>query len=335
MSSLHTVTTLRRRTAVQGLVAAACWPQVGLARAQAYPARDLLVVVPSEPGGGLDLVARALAPALATALSQTVNVVNRSGASGTIGTASVARADADGHTLLLSGVGHLVSALLHDKPGYDPLRDFVALARIATAPNVLMTHSSLQGLNLARLLADPRSAHAGLSYASPGFGSSPHLAAEVFMHRAGARWLHVPYRGTAPASRALLAGDVQLMFVPAGSVRALLDSGRARALAVAHPERLAALSAVPTLAELGVTSADFSQWYGLFAPAGTPQPVCDRLQRIVTSWVDTGAVRQQLQAQGLEPAPLAQSAFTAFVADEARRLKDLLSRVPVDSGVSR
>jgi tripartite-type tricarboxylate transporter receptor subunit TctC len=317
----------RQLLIVQGLWAAGGWTTL---RAQAYPAREVLIVVPNEPGGGLDLVARLLAKGLTASLGQTVNVVNRSGASGNVGAASVARGEPDGHTLLLSGVGHVVSPLLHDKPGYDALKDFVPLARIATAPNVLLVHESLKGLGLSQLLADPRSRNRGLAYASAGFGHSSHLAAEVFMRSTGARWLHVPYRGTAPASRALLGGEVQLMFVPSGSVQPLLASGKAQAIAVSHPQRLAALPQTPTLAELGVSGAEFGQWYGLFAPASTPDAVCDLLHRAVAASLADASTREQLLAQGLTAAATSRAAFASFVAEEEQRLKAVLRRRPVD-----
>ena len=307
---------------------------IGVSTAQparsVYPIRPVQIVVPNEPGGGLDLVARFLAQGLAPRLAQSVIVLNRSGASGNVGTASVARAEPDGYTLLLTGVGHLVSPLLHGQAGYEPLKDFEPVAMVATAPNVLLVHESLDGLSLAQLLADPRSSAAGLAFASAGYGHSSHLAAEVFMARTGARWLHVPYRGTSPASRALLAGDVQLMFVPAGSVQPLLASGKLRALAVAHTRRLDSLPATPTLAELGIREAEFSQWYALFAPAATPAAVLKFWQDTAAAFFASGDVPRQLQAMGLEPATLDRVEFAVFLAAQARRLALLVKNLRVD-----
>jgi tripartite-type tricarboxylate transporter receptor subunit TctC len=307
---------------------------VAEAAATAYPTRQVLIVVPNEPGGGLDLVARLLAKGIAPVLAQSVVVINRSGASGNVGTGSVARAEPDGHTLLLTGVGHLVSPLLHGSPGYDPLEDFQPIAKIASAPNVLVVHESLKGYTLAQLLDDPRSRAEGLSFASAGYGHSSHIAAEVFMSRTGARWLHVPYRGTGPASRAVVAGEVQMMFVPAGSVQNLLATRRAFALAVAHPRRLASLPATPTLAELGVESAEFSQWYGLFAPAGTPTAATKVMQDATLAYVASGEVQQQLQSLGLEPSPMGRSEFSAFLGAQARSLATLVKRVRVEGAAN-
>jgi tripartite-type tricarboxylate transporter receptor subunit TctC len=293
-------------------------------------ARELLLVVPNEPGGGLDLVARLLAKELTPALGAPVVVLNRSGASGNVGTVSVARAEPDGHTLLLTGVGHLVSPLLHANPGYDPLKDFAPVAKVAEAPNVLVVHTALKGLSLTQLLQDPRSRNTGLAFASAGYGHSSHLAAEVLMSRTGARWLHVPYRGTGPASRALIGGEVQLMLVPVGSVKTMLATGQVHALAVAHPQRLEALPSTPTLAELGITGAEFSQWYGVFAPAGTPPAALRRLQAATLEGASAGELRRQLQALGLETAPLAAAEFGAFLAAQAQRLSTLVRREGVE-----
>jgi len=295
-----------------------------------FPSREVQMVVPAEPGGGIDLVARLLAKNIAPALAQSVIVINRSGASGNVGAASVARAEPDGYTLLVTGVGHLVSPLLHASPGYEPIKDFQPVAKIANAPNVLVVHESLKGLSLTQLVEDPRSRTAGLAYATAGYGHSSHLAAEVFMGRTGANWLHVPYRGTGPASRALIGGEVQLMFVPAGSVQPLLATGRAFALAVAHPQRLASLPSTPTLAELGVQGAEFSQWYGLFAPAGTPAAATKVLQDATLGFVADAEVQRQLRSLGLEPAPMDRSEFAAFLGAQSKRLSTLVIKERVE-----
>jgi len=299
-----------------------------------YPSREVQIVVPAEPGGGIDQVARLLAKGITPTLAQSVIVMNRSGASGNVGTASVARSEPDGYTLLLTGVGHLVSPLLHGSPGYEPLKDFEPVAKIANAPNVMVVHESLKGMSLAQLLADPRSRTAGLAYASAGYGHSSHLAAEVLMARTGARWLHVPYRGTGPASRALIAGEVQLMFVPAGSVQALLATGRAFAVAVAHPQRLESLPSTPTFAEVGVQGAEFSQWYGLFAPAGTPAAVTKVLQDATLGFLANNDVKRQLQTLGLELAPMDRATFAEFLGAQAKRLGTLVKKERVEGATN-
>jgi tripartite-type tricarboxylate transporter receptor subunit TctC len=295
-----------------------------------FPARDVTLVVPNEPGGGIDLVARLLAPRLAALLGQNVIVVNRSGASGTIGTVSVAKSDADGHVVLVTGVGHLVAPILQAGPSYDALRDFEPVARIATAPTVLVAHESLRGLTLSQILADPRSTGGRFAYASAGHGHSSHLAAEAVMARSGAKWLHVPYRGTGPATRALAAGEVQLMLMPAGSVKGVLATGRTHAVAVAHQRRLEALPDVPTFSESGLRGAEFFQWYGVFAPRGTPARAVERLHDALAAARSDPAVLERLRALGLEPASDGRAEFAAFVAREAARLRELVQRLPVE-----
>jgi tripartite-type tricarboxylate transporter receptor subunit TctC len=299
------------------------------ARAE-QPVRDVTLVVPNEPGGGIDLVARTLAPRLAVALGKNVIVVNRSGASGTIGTVSVANSDPDGRVLLVTGVGHLVGPMLHASAPYDALRDFEPVARIASAPTVLVVHESLRGLTLAQILSDPRSANGQFAYASAGYGHSSHLAAEAVMAKTGARWLHVPFRGTGPGMRALAAGDVQLMLMPAGSVRSALATGRTDAVAVAHERRLEALPGVPTFAESGLQGAEFFQWYGILAPRGTPARVADRLHDAIAAARSDGTVVERLRSLGLEMAGDGRAEFASFLLREDSRLREFVHREGVE-----
>jgi tripartite-type tricarboxylate transporter receptor subunit TctC len=300
-----------------------------------FPDKEVQIVVPNEPGGGLDLVARLVAKGIAPLLGQSVVVLNRSGASGNVGTSSVARANADGYTLLLTGVGHLVSPLLHSKPGFDPIRDFDPVVKIANAPNVLVVSESLKGLSVRDLLQDPRSRNGGLAFGSAGYGHSSHLAAEVFMARTDTHWLHVPYRGSNPASRALMGGEVQVMFAPAGSVPALVASGKVHAKAVANARRIDALPAVPTLSELGIKDADFFQWYGLFAPAGTPRQAIDVLQKAVEAFMADADTQRQLLLLGLQPGWMNRADFVDFVAVQSQRLSTLVAKEKIQGSVPR
>ena len=292
--------------------------------------REVQWVVPVEPGGGIDAVARVVANHWSTELRLAVTVLNRPGASGNIGTASVARAKADGRTLLVTGVSHLTSPLLHGNPGYAPIDDFVAVARYATAPNVLVVGDTLKGQSLAQILQDPRSTTQGLAFGSAGYGHTSHIAAGLFMARTGARWLHVPYKGTAPALRALMAGEVQVMFVPASSVAAAVATGRVHALAVANAQRIRLLPDTPTLHELGVEQAEFSQWYGLLAPRGTPPETLRKLSSWALQALQSPSVAAQLRAQGIEPDPLDHEQFASFLVAEQRRLAALLKRERVE-----
>ncbi len=292
--------------------------------------REYQWVVPVEPGGGIDAVARIVANHWSSELRLAVTVLNRSGASGNIGTASVARAKADGQTLLVTGVSHLTSPLLHGNPGYEPIDDFAAVARYATAPNVLVVSDTLKGQSLARILQDPRSTTQGLAFGSAGYGHTSHIAAQLFMARTGARWLHVPYKGTAPALRALMAGEVQFMFVPAASVAAAVATGRVYALAVASAQRIRLLPDTPTLHELGVKDAEFAQWYGLLAPRGTPPETLRALSSRALQALHSPPVAAQLRAQGIEPDPLDHEEFARFLVAEQRRLGALLKKERIE-----
>ena len=290
-----------------------------------WASRELQIIVPNQPGGGLDLLARRIAHSLTSALGRTVVVVNIAGASGNIGTSKVARAEADGNTLLLTGVGFLVSPLLHSQAGYEPIRDFVPVMKIAAAPSVLLVNRSLRHMGIAELAENSK-----LAYASAGHGQSSHLAAELLQSKTNAQWLHVPFKGTAPASRALIAGEVQIMFVPAGSVKPLVATGMAHALAVAHPQRLGFIPDTPTLAELGVKDANFYQWYGIFVPARTPEAQVTLLNQALAKVVADADFQSFLQKQGIEPAALNHLEFSRFVLEESLRLSNLAKRIGVE-----
>ncbi|WP_158290109.1 tripartite tricarboxylate transporter substrate binding protein [Ramlibacter sp. WS9] len=299
----------------------------------AAPAAHRLVV-PVEPGGGIDAVARLLANAWSTEMSLPTIVVNRPGASGNIGTASVAKSKPDGQTLLVTGVGHITSAMLHENPGYHPFEDFTPIARFATAPNVMLVSDALKGMPLAQILSDPRSRNQGFSYSSAGYGHSSHMAAHIFATQTGVKWLHVPFKGTSPGLRALLAGETHIMFVTLGSVQAALATHRVHAVAVTHHERLQVLPDVPTLSELGIKNAEFAQWYGMFAPRGTPPSVVKSLSEAAVGALKGSAMTPQFKTQGLEPAPLRHDEFERFLKAESRRLEKMLDNRTIDRPVN-
>jgi tripartite-type tricarboxylate transporter receptor subunit TctC len=314
--------------ALAAAVAGAQVPTAGL------PGGDYQIVVPVAPGGGIDAIARLVAHHWTTQAQLPVTVINRAGASGNIGTASVARAQPDGRTLLVTAASHLTSPMLHENAGYDAIQDFTGIARFATAPNVLLVSDALKGMTLQQLLQDPRSRNKGFSFGSAGYGHSSHLAPELFMARTGANWLHVPYKGNGPALRALIAGEIHILFLSVPSVPAALATGKVHALGVANHERLAILPQLPTLTELGVHNADFVQWYGLLAPRGTPAETVKALSALATQTLRDPGVVAQLQAHGSEPGPLDHAQFQQFLVAEQRRLQALLSKEPVERPVN-
>ncbi len=312
------------------LFALAALPAVAQPGAGDTTDREIKFVVPVEPGGGIDAVARIIANHWTAELKQPVVVINRSGASGNIGTASVARTKPEAQTLLVTGISHITSPMLHSNPGYDAVDDFSPVARFATAPNVLVVGETLKGMTLAQILQDPRSGNQGLSFGSAGYGHTSHISAELFMSRTGSRWLHVPYKGTAPALRALMGGEVQLMFVPASSVATAVASGKVHPVAVAHHERLPQLHDIPTLRELGVKSAEFAQWYGLMAPRAIPSEKLKQLSALSLRALQSPTVGSQLKALGVEPDPAGHEDFAKFIAAEHQRLGAILTRERMD-----
>jgi tripartite-type tricarboxylate transporter receptor subunit TctC len=297
------------------------------------PPASYRFVVPVEPGGGIDAVARIVAHAWSSEMSLPTIVVNRPGASGNIGTASVAKSKPDGQTLLVTGVGHITSAMLHDNPGYHAFDDFTPIARFATTPNVLLVSDALKGMTLEQILADPRSKNQGFAFSSAGYGHSSHMAAHLFAAQTGVKWLHVPFKGTSPGLRALLAGETQIMFVSVASVPAALATQRAHAIAVGHHERLALLPDVPTLSELGIQN-EFTQWYGLFAPRDTPAAAVKSLSDAAMAAMKGPALIKQLKTQGVEPAPLRHDEFEKFLKAENRTLERMLRSRAIDRPVN-
>ena len=277
-----------------------------LARAQS--ARPLRIVVPFTPGGSTDILARALAPKLQAALGQTVVVDNKPGAGGSIGAGEVARADADGNTLLMGHIGTLgVNPSLYPKLPYDALKSFAPVAWVARVPNVLVVHAGAPIKTLQDLVAQARARPGRLSYSSGGNGSAAHITFEYLKLRAGLFMLHIPYRGTAPSVADVIAGQVDCTFTGAPAVIAHIKSGRLRALAVSSPQRLAALPEVPTVAESGFAGFEADQWYGLVAPAATP---AERVAR--------------LALEGASPMPGTPKAFGELIAREIPRWAEVV-----------
>lgn len=290
---------------------------------RALPANGVQIIIPGDPGGNMATLGRLLADSLTQVLVQPAIVVYRSGADGNIAATAVARAQPDGRTLLIHGSGMLVSPLVHPDAGYDPVRDFEPIARIASAPNVLLAHESLRHARLDELVRRPPSGEGRIAFASAGYSQTSHLAAELFMARTGARWLHVPYRSSSAALRGLVGGEVQLMFVPAGAVAGAVATGRVFPVAVAHPRRLASLPDVPTLEELGVRGADYSQWYGVFAPAGIPQALSSQLSDQVVRIFEDPAMNRRIRELGYEPTTAGRAEFAQFFSAEQKRAIEL------------
>jgi tripartite-type tricarboxylate transporter receptor subunit TctC len=315
------------------LITAAAALSMGATHAIAadYPTKTVTIVVAGPPAGGTDTIARILAAELTQSLKQNVVVDNRAGAGGIIGSKYVAGATADGHTLLLGHVATnaIVPAVIKPRP-YDPVGDFVAVGMVGTAPDLLVV-SAKSGINsLADLLAKGKASPNSLSYGSPGVGLPQHIAGFSLAKASGVAMLHVPYRGSAPAATDLIGGQISMMFATPGAVVPFLKSGQLKAIAVTSAERSRFFPQVPTVVELGFPSVEETGWFGLFAPAGTPQSVIDALSSHLGQAIAKPAVRAKLEAMYLEPATDSSSqTFAGFVQAEVKKWAEIVERLGV------
>ena len=288
-------------------------------QAQPYPSRPIRMVVPFAPGGAVDLVARTLAPRLNEALGQPVVVDNRGGAGGTVGTDIVAKARPDGHTLLVASMGVAVNAVLYPKLPYDTLKDLAPVTTLGEQPNIVVVHPSLAARSIGELVALARSKPGQLSYASGGVGSNTHLVTLLFMHIAKVDMLHVPYKGLGPAIAELVGGQVQLAISNVSTAVPHVKSGRLRLLAVTSGKRFPLFPDTPTVDEAGVKGYESSGWYGLWVTAGAPRSVVVRLNQETTTILNSAAVKEQFDAQGLQSIPTSPEAFGKRLREEIRK----------------
>ena len=311
----------RRFLAVAGLLAAALCAGTAPAAAQEWPNRPIRFVVPYPPGGPLDQVARALAEKLREPLGQPMVVENRPGAGGNIGADLVAKAAPDGYAIVMGAVAtHAINPYLYAKMPYDANRDFTPITRVATVPNVLVmnpqTAERLGVRSLADLIAYARRNPGKLNYASGGNGSAGHLAGELLEAQAGVSMVHIPYGGAAPAQLGLLAGQTDLMFDNLASATPQIRAGKLKAFAVTTAQRSSFFPELPTVAESGLKGFDISTWFGVFAPAGTPKPIVDRLNAEFTRALSAQDIRERLARMGAEASPMSPEDFASFVRAE-------------------
>ena len=298
------------------------------AQPNTYPSRPLQLVVPFPSGGINDLAARLVAPRLAEALGQPVVVDNRAGAAGRIGAEAVARARADGYTLLLGmSMTHGMAAASAAKDNYDPVRSFVPIAPLYWYGAVLICHPSVPARNLAELIAFAKVQPGGLTYSSAGIGSGVHFFFEQFAALAGFRTLHVPFRGGAPALQAVLGGQVQCSFD--GAAKAHIDSGALRAYATTGLQRDVLYPTLPTLHEAGLTGFDMKIWQGLFVPASTPAEVVRRLRNAWQQANASPALTARAAALGLNALPGGPEELARLVAAEVEKYQALSQRLGI------
>ena len=294
--------------------------QISPTTAAAYPARPIRLVAPFPPGGPVDLPARLVGEKLQARWGQPVLIENKPGAGGNIGIKAVADAAADGYTLLVVPAGNITinATLMTDLP-FNWERDFVAVTKIATAPNILAVHPAVKAVTLQELIALARTQPGKLSYGSPGIGSGLHLAGELFRREAGIDILHVPYKGTTQAMNDLMGGQLAMMFGAMPTLLPQVRAGKLRALAVTSAQRAPAAPDLPTVAEAGLKGFDVSSWYGVMAPAATPREVIARLQAEIALIVALPEVKVVLEAQGLYPVASRPDVFAADIRVETAR----------------
>ncbi|WP_238160208.1 tripartite tricarboxylate transporter substrate binding protein [Pigmentiphaga sp. H8] len=319
-----------RRTLLAVSLAAALLPWTGAARA-AWPERPITIVVPYTPGTSMDTLARTISPRLAQRLGQPVIVENRPGASGNIGTGYVANAAADGHTLLMTVSTFVMNPSLFKSVPYDPLTSFVPVGQVAVGALVFAVNPAFPAATLDEAVKAFRSRPGQYAYASPGKGTPQHLAMELFKLHAGVDIMHVPYSGSAGAVTDLLGGQVQAMILPANTALGLKQSGKLRVLAATQPRRIQVMPDVPTLAEQGVRGADVDLWFGMLAPARTPQAIVTALNREINQVLATPDIQQSLDKQGLTVASGTPEAFGQLVSTEHARWADVIRKARISA----
>ncbi len=296
-------------------------PKIAFAQARnPYPSKPIRIVVPFPPGGYADLMARMVAAELSPKYGQAVTVDNRPGAGGSIGAEVVARAPADGLTLLMGSIGtNAINMHLQKKLSFDPIKGFDPIMFVADAETVLVVPTALEVQNLQELIRLAKSRPGRMSYASAGTGSTSHLAGELFESKAGVHLIHIAYRGNAPALNDLIAGQVQISFATLQTALPFIQSGKLKALAVLGTQRNSALPQVPTLAEAGLKGLEVRNWVGLFAPANTPAPILQQVYSDLASFMRQSATQERLAKLALSYIDMPPREFAGFVKQESDR----------------
>lgn len=290
-----------------------------------FPSRSIRLLVPAPAGGGADLLGRAIAARMSERNGWTIVVENKTGAGGNIAAAEVARAAADGHTLLLGDAGQLaINVSLYKSMQYDALRDFTPIGYVASFPFILVANPSFAPRTLAELVAYAKAAPGKVNYASTGIGSPQHLGGQMLVQMAGVQMTHVPFRGGAPALTAVLAGDVPIGFIGVPPTLAHIKSGKLRALGISTPSRSSLLPEVPTMAEAGLSGYDAAVWFGLVGPARLPEPIVAKLSAALNEAVSDPAVASRLREQGLAPEAGTPAKLAAYMRSETIKWKALI-----------
>jgi len=290
-----------------------------LAHGAEFPTRPVRIIVPSTPAGGLDVLARLLAPKLTEKWGQQIVIENRAGAGGIIGTEIAAKATPDGHTLLLVAAGYSANPFLYKKLPYDTPKDFAPVTILGFAPNVLVVHPSVGASTLKELIALAKQKPGQLTYASSGVGTSGHLAMALLERSAGVKMVHVPYKGAGAATAAVVAGETQMLFSATAAVMPQVKSGRIKALAVTSARRWPSIPDVRTVAEAALPGYAVDGWYAMLAPARTPKPIVNRIYSDVAEILKMPDVAARIEAAGFEVSGITPAEFAQYIDRELRK----------------
>ncbi len=298
--------------------------------AEAYPSRPIRYLVPAPPGGAPDTLARQTGQRLSESLGQSVVIDNRPGGNGIIGSEIAARAAPDGYTIVMGYAGPFsINPALYPKLSYDPVRDFVPLALIATGQNVLVINRSFTVRSVKELIALAKAKPGQLNFASGGTGQSSHLSMELLMTMAGIRMVHIPYKGAGPAMADVIGGNVALQFLAVPPAITQIQAGKLIGVGVTGSRRVPALPDVPTIAESGLPGYEVLTWYGAFAPAKTPAPIVARLSRELAAAIGSEDMLAQMKKQGLDAGAVSAEAFGKWLREDVAKWR----KVIVEAGV--
>ena len=283
-----------------------------------YPSRSIRLIIPFPPGGSNDVVGRIVANQLGQKLGKQVFVDNRSGAGGVVGSDLAAKATPDGYTLLVISIAHAVNPWLYKLP-YDPIKDFVPVSIIATGTNVLTVNPKVQVHSVKELVDFAKQKPGVLNYASAGIGSFQHLSGELFKLMAGVNIVHIPYKGGGPSMLAVIAGEAEVMFSSIVQTVPNIQSGQLRALGTGGEKRSPILPDLPTIAEAGVPGYVATNWWGIIAPAGTPQPIVDKLHDAIAELLNSAETKKYLDNEGAAPVQMSSAEFGKFIEAETAK----------------
>jgi tripartite-type tricarboxylate transporter receptor subunit TctC len=291
-----------------------------------YPERQITMIVCFPAGGGTDIAARLISTQLGEALGKPVIIENRGGAGGNIGITAAARAGGDGYTFLVCSSAYVVNPSLYAQATYDPFKDFLPVMVIGASPNALVVPAQSEIKSLPELIAKAKANPGKLNWTSPGAGTTPYLAGEVLKLRTGISMQHIPFAGAGPATTAVLAGQVDMYTANIGSLMALIDASKVRPIAVTSKKRWADLPDVPSFEELGVKDAESDTFQGIYAPAGTPQPVIDRLVKELNAILSRPDVKEKFVKAGLPVVAEGPEMFRARIAHEVPMYKEIIDK---------